>query len=224
MVGAPSNSSTSPSLRAISACEQTSSMANSSPSKSTTAMSTSGSSTRSAPSSGTSDRAQTRSKLTRAPRWRSSTSRARLLCPCVSSQARSRGHLDGLLLQVRQRTEAGLDGGHQPVLQLRDADVLDDVGEEAADDQPTRGLGVDAAGAEVEQLLVVEAAGGAGVAGADDLAGLDLQVRHRVGAGAVGEHQVAVELVGVGAGRGGPDPDVADPHGARVLALQRALV
>ena len=39
----------------------------------------------------------------------------------------------------------------------------------------------------------------------DDLAGLDLEVRHRVGAGAVGEHQVAVGLVGLGAvglGRG----------------------
>ena len=43
------------------------------------------------------------------------------------------------------------------------------------------------------------------MAGADDLAGLDLEVGHRVGARAVGEHQVAVELVGVGAlglGRG----------------------
>ena len=73
-------------------------------------------------------------------------------------------------------------------------------------------------------MLVVEPAGGAGVAGADDLAGLDLQVRHRVGAGAVGQHQVAVVLVGVGAGRLGPDQHVADPDRVRVLALQRALV
>ena len=81
-----------------------------------------------------------------------------------------------------------------------------------------------AAGLQVEQLLVVEPAGGAGVAGADDLAGLDLQVRHRVGAGAVGEHQVAVQLVGVGALGAGPDQDVADPHRVRAVALQRALV
>ena len=54
------------------------------------------------------------------------------------------------------------------------------------------------AGHQVEQLLVVEAAGGAGVPGAGDLAGLDLQVGHRVGPGAVGEQQVAVELVRVG--------------------------
>jgi hypothetical protein len=67
---------------------------------------------------------------------------------------------------------------------------------------PARGLvGGDAARLQVEQLLVVEPAGGAGVPGADDLAGLDLEVGHRVGAGAVGEHEVAVELVGVGADR-----------------------
>src|SRR5438105_13030484 len=116
-------------------------------------MSMSASSTRSAPGSGTSESAQTRSKA-------------------------MSGHLDRLLVELGQRTEAGLDGVHQPVLQLGDADVLDDVGEEAADDQPTRGLGVDAPRAEVEQLLVVEPAGGARVAGAHDLTGLDLQVRH----------------------------------------------
>ncbi len=60
--------------------------------------------------------------------------------------------------------------------------------------------------------------------GADDLAGEDLQVGHRVGAGAVGEHQVAVELVGVGVDRVGADQDVADPHRVRRLAAQRTLV
>src|SRR4051794_3519122 len=162
-------------------------------------MSMSSSSTRSAPGSGTSLKEQTRSNA-------------------------MSGHLDRLLVESRERTEAGLDGAHQAVLQVGDAEVLDDVGEESPDDQPTSRFRVDAARAEVEQLLVVEPAGGAGVAGADDLAGLDLQVRHRVGAGAVGEHQVAVELVGLGADGGGPDADVADPDGARVLALQRALV
>ena len=82
----------------------------------------------------------------------------------------------------------------------------------------------DAPGHQVEQLLVVEAAGRAGVAGADDLAGLDLQVGHRVGPRAVGQHQVPVDLVRVGAGRLGPDQHVADPDGVRVLALQRAAV
>ena len=68
----------------------------------------------------------------------------------------------------------------------------------------------------VEQLLVVEAAGGARMSGADDLAGLDLEVGHRVGARAVGEQQVAVDLEGVGAGGIGADQDVADPDGVRV--------
>ena len=135
-------------------------------------MSTSSSSTRSEPGSSTSDSAQTRSKLMPATAWSSRPGRA----PRRAS-----------MVPISRSCSSG------------SADLLDDVGEEAAHDEAAGGLGVDAARAEVEQLLVVEPAGGAGVAGADDLAGLDLQVGHRVGAGAVGEHQVAVELVGVGA-------------------------
>src|SRR4051794_31505844 len=147
-------------------------------------MSMSASSTRSAPGSGTSASAQTRSKA-------------------------MSGHLHRLLLEARQRTEAGLDGAHQAVLQLGDADVLDDVGEETPDDQAARGLGVDAPRAEVEQLLVVEAAGGAGVASAGDLTRLGLQARHRGGAGAVGGHRVGGGVGGGGAGRRGRDAGAA---------------
>src|SRR5699024_12030264 len=50
------------------------------------------------------------------------------------------------------------------------------------------------------------------------------EVRHRVGARTLGEHQVAVELVGVGALGLLADQHVAHPHGAGVPALQRALV
>ncbi len=109
-------------------------------------------------------------------------------------------------------------------------DLLDQLAEEAAHDEAAGLVFGDAAGLQVEQLLVVETSGGAGVPGADDLAGLDLEVRHRVGAGAVGEHQVAVGLEGVGPGCGGADQHVADPHGVRVglgrvrIALQRTLV
>ena len=77
---------------------------------------------------------------------------------------------------------------------------------------------------QVEQLLVVEPPCRGGVPGTLDLTGLDLEVGHRVGARALGEHQVAVELVGVGALGLGPDEHVADPHGVRGVALQRALV
>src|SRR5665647_3190798 len=53
-------------------------------------------------------------------------------------------------------------------------------------------------GPQVEHLLVVEPPGRARVPGTDDLAGLDLEVRNRVGPGAVAQDQVAVDLVRVG--------------------------
>src|SRR5690242_12527664 len=90
--------------------------------------------------------------------------------------------------------ELGLDGRLQPFTQLGQGQAGEDLAEEAADDQAARDVFGDAPALQVEQLLVVEAARGAGVPGARDLAGLDLQVRHRVGAGALGEHEVAVEL------------------------------
>ena len=90
--------------------------------------------------------------------------------------------------------------------------------------QPARLLVGDAAAAQVEQLLVVEPGRGRGVTGSLDLAGLDLEVRHRVGLAAVGEHEVAVLLVGLDGLGDLADQHVADPHRARLLALQRALV
>ncbi len=122
------------------------------------------------------------------------------------------------------------DGGGQAIAEVGHRDLGDDLAEEAADHQPAGLFLRDAAGAQVEQLLVVETPGGAGVSGADDLAGLDLQVGHRVGARAVGEHQVAVHLEGVGAGGLGADQHVADPDGVRVgqrrirIPLQRTLI
>ena len=96
--------------------------------------------------------------------------------------------------------------------------------EEAEHDEATRLVLGDAARLQVEELLVVEAAGGAGVAGAADVAGLDLEVRDRLGARAVGEDEVAVGLVRVGADGIRPDEHVADPDAAGTRALQRALV
>src|SRR3954447_16739694 len=62
------------------------------------------------------------------------------------------------------------------------------------------------------------------MAGAGDLAGLDLEVGHGVRASTVGEDQVAVELVGVRADRIGADDDVADPDRVCLVTLQRTLV
>ena len=69
------------------------------------------------------------------------------------------------------------------------------------------------------------------MARADDLAGLDLEVRHRVGTRVVGEQQVAVELEGVGALGFRTDQHVADPDRMRLttavagrISLQRTLV
>src|SRR5215211_2047394 len=92
--------------------------------------------------------------------------------------------------------ELGLDGRLQPFTQLGKGKAGEDLAEEPADDQAARDVFRDAAALQVEQLLVVEPARRARVPGAGDLAGLDLQVRHRVGAGALGQHQVAVELEG----------------------------
>ena len=117
-----------------------------------------------------------------------------------------------------------LDGAHEPLLDLGDPDLGDDLVEEAQDHQaPGLDLG-DAAGAQVEQLLVVEAPGGAGVPGALDIAVLDLEVGDGVGLGALGQDEVAVELVGVGAAGGVADEAVAHPHGVGALALERPLV
>ena len=110
------------------------------------------------------------------------------------------------------------------LLDRRHADLADQVVEEAVHDEAAGFLVVDAARAEVEQLLVVEAGGGRRVAGAGDLAGLDLEVGHRVGVAAVGEHEVAVLLVGLDALGDLADQHVADPDRVRALALQRALV
>ncbi len=62
------------------------------------------------------------------------------------------------------------------------------------------------------------------MAGALDLARLDLEVGDGVGACTTAEHEVAVELVGGDAFGGLADQHVADPDRVRPVALQRALV
>ena len=110
------------------------------------------------------------------------------------------------------------------VLESGDADALHDLAEEPDDDEAAGLVLADAARLQVEQLLVVEASGGARVPGAADVARLDLEVRDRLGACAVGEDEVAVRLVRVGADGVGADQHVADPDAAGAGALQGALV
>src|SRR5690606_26509879 len=62
------------------------------------------------------------------------------------------------------------------VADLVHLDALDQLAEEAPHDHAPRVVVGDAAGLEVEQVLVVEPAGRRGVPGAGDLAGEDLQV------------------------------------------------
>src|SRR5687768_7458761 len=63
--------------------------------------------------------------------------------------------------------ELGLDGRFEALAQRGEGDLGQDLAEEAAHDQPARRVLGDAAALQVEQLLVVEPARGAGVAGAD---------------------------------------------------------
>src|SRR5680860_1445458 len=107
----------------------------------------------------------------------------------ASTRSRSSSDRSDVLLEL------SLDRGEQLSLDLGHADLADDVVEETVDDEAPGLILRHAARLQVEQLFVVEATGRRRVPGALDLAGLDLQVRDRVGLAAVGEHQVAVGLV-----------------------------
>ena len=79
------------------------------------------------------------------------------------------------------------------------------------DDQPLGDVGGHAPALEVEALLLVDRPDGGGVA-AVHVVVLDLEVRHRLGPGVVGELDVAVRLEGVGAARLLPHPDEPGVH------------
>src|SRR4051812_40182404 len=103
----------------------------------------------------------------------------------VSSTATCRSRMINSLTRVllaRRETQPGLDRGQNAALQVGHADALDDIGEEAPHHQSAGLVLRDPARLQVEQLLVVEPSRGTGVSRTGDLAGLDLEVRHRVGA------------------------------------------
>src|SRR5690625_1910482 len=117
-----------------------------------------------------------------------------------------------------------LDLLHDLLAQVLDRDPVDELQEVAPDHQTTGLLLRDPARTQVEEVDLVQAPGRGSVPGTLDLTGEDLQVRHRVHTGVVGELEVAVDLVGVGTGGSLPDDHVTDPHGVGVLAAERALV
>ncbi|MDF3059260.1 MAG: hypothetical protein K0R17_3475, partial [Rariglobus sp.] len=87
-------------------------------------------------------------------------------------------------------------------------EFVEDFFEEGEDEHFFGGLGIDAAGLEVELLLGLNARTGGPVA-ATDVVGLDFQAGEAVGLGLVGEHQVTVLLIGVGLLSVGFDDDQA---------------
>ena len=57
-----------------------------------------------------------------------------------------------------------------------------------------------------------------------NLTGLDLEVRNRVGPCTIGEQEIAVQLVGVGAFCCLANENIAYPNGVCLGSLERALV
>ena len=120
--------------------------------------------------------------------------------------------------------QSSVNHGHQMFGDGRDADLFNKFTKEAAHHK-LAGIGFgNAAGFEVEQLLVVEASHRRGMAGTDDVAVLDFEVRLGIGDGTRGQNQVTVELVRVGAGCGRLDECIAHPGGVCALAVKRALI
>ena len=111
-------------------------------------------------------------------------------------------------LQGVRRVELAGQQRSQPAGERRQRQLLQDLVEEAEGDQPVGHLGRHPPALQVEALVLGDRADGRGVAAAHVVV-LDLQVGHRVGVGALVQHQVAVGLHGVGAPRPLLDPDQA---------------
>src|SRR5215468_7895160 len=174
----------SPSDSGTSSCEHTSCSANTSPPTRTTATGTPSISTPSAPSSGTSASAQARTNCvvlislpsSRALRLVVPEARqtaGRKACPRRRDTATAPGAPYAAFgpapaafscdLLWPARGQFGLDRFGDAVAQFRDADLGDQLAEEAPDHQPPGLVLGDAAGHQVEQVVVFQPAAGAGV-------------------------------------------------------------
>ena len=98
---------------------------------------------------------------------------------------------------------------------------LDELLEEALDDEPLGVRVVEPVGAQVVELLRVDLGDRGGVRAAD-VVGLDLEPGDRVGVGIRGEQQVAALLEGVGALGARVDADHPAPDGGRPLGEHAA--
>ena len=105
--------------------------------------------------------------------------------------------------------------------------TVDDLIEEATDDEAAGFSLWNTARHQVEQLDVIEATNGGRVACTGNFTGLNLQVRDCVRASTLSQNQVVVGLVGIGALCIRTDKDIAHPAGAGLIvlgALQCALI
>src|SRR5947208_5853356 len=112
-------------------------------------------------------------------------------------------------------------GAAERTRERRDGQAIEHVVEEPEHDQSLRLRRRHAAALEVVELVLVDGTDGARVR-APHVVGFDLEVRDRLGPRALGEHEVAVGLAGVGLPRGGTEPDEARVDGVGLI-LDRAL-
>src|SRR5918996_896126 len=95
--------------------------------------------------------------------------------------------------------QLGLDGPLQALADLGQGDPVEHLPEEPVHDQPLGLAGRDPPALEVEQRGLVDGADAGGVTAPDRVVRQDLEVRHRVRLGPVGQEDVAVRLVRVDA-------------------------
>ena len=118
--------------------------------------------------------------------------------------------------------ELGVEEAEHHFFHLLVAEAFDDFHRETTSDELAGSDRVDAAGAEVEDLLLADLRAGAAVR-ALDVVGVDFKTGHRVGLGVGAHEQVAAGLVGVGVVRAFIDEDQTGEDGLRVV-IKRVLV
>jgi hypothetical protein len=101
-------------------------------------------------------------------------------------------------------------------------EALNDLVQEAADDEALGGWDRNAAGTEIKKLIRVDLAGG-GTVRATDVVGENFKAGHRVGFGIVAQEKIAHFLIGVGEMGVRLDPDKAAERGAGAI-VERVFV